>query len=176
MVGNSKSLLDTKRGNQIDRYDIVIRMNHGYPTERYTPFVGSKTDIWICAFNNELEQVKGLEKMQPTYVLRFNNSNVSEDLRAQFAIWDYPSYACFKKQLGITMDNKWPSTGITSIHFFVEVLKCSQVTITGFDFFKSKNYYEVGNGSGVRATRWHMPGIEKEFAFKLLRAGKLKQI
>lgn len=50
IVGPSPYMLDKERGEMIDEFDIVIRMNKSFPVkEEHKPFIGSKTDVrWHC--------------------------------------------------------------------------------------------------------------------------------
>lgn len=50
VIGNSPTVFLEKRGETIDKYDIVIRVNN-CPTDGFEEFIGSKTDIWATTKN-----------------------------------------------------------------------------------------------------------------------------
>jgi len=47
LIGNSKNVLEKKIGNEIDKFDIVVRFN-GTPTKLYKEYIGIKTDLMAC--------------------------------------------------------------------------------------------------------------------------------
>mgnify|MGYP003646202630 CR=1 FL=1 len=50
IIGNSPSILDHERGNTIDSYDVVIRINN-CPVVGYERFIGKKINIWATTKN-----------------------------------------------------------------------------------------------------------------------------
>jgi hypothetical protein len=50
VVGNGLSLLESKRGSEIDSFDIVVRMG-SYCLDGYEEYVGTKTDIFCTIAN-----------------------------------------------------------------------------------------------------------------------------
>ncbi len=47
LVGNSKNVLESKIGKEIDKFDIVVRFN-GTPIKFYKDYIGVKTDVMAC--------------------------------------------------------------------------------------------------------------------------------
>lgn len=59
IIGNSPSLLENNFGEEIDKFDSVIRFNLA-PTENYEKYVGDKTSAWFCAQNGA--QIKAFKE------------------------------------------------------------------------------------------------------------------
>ena len=53
IIGNGQSILNNNFQNQIDNFDIVLRINN-YKINGYEQFLGSKTDIWFNGANSKL--------------------------------------------------------------------------------------------------------------------------
>ena len=45
VFGNAESVLNKKRN--IDSYDVIIRMNYGYPRHEVYEQIGTRTDVWF---------------------------------------------------------------------------------------------------------------------------------
>ena len=172
VVGNGQSLMDMENGEIIDNFDVVVRINHGYPRDGLYLYTGRKTDIWVCAFNGVHMQPRVYNLFNPKFLLRLNNdTHLHPSLKNKFIIWDLLNWEKVKIDLGT---DKLPSTGIVTIFFFLKFLKLNTITITGFDFFEFNNFYEGKKKSNTVAKRWHIPELEKEYVYKFIDEGKIK--
>ena len=171
LVGNSSSLLGKQNGSKIDKFDVVVRMNHGYPRSELASCTGQKTDIWICAFNNLEKQVIEYQKFQPQYAIRLNNkTHVHPKMQQIFLMWDMANWHQVKQATHI---KKYPSTGLVSIYFFLYFIGMDQITLTGFDFFKTSNFYKNQITPNLQARRWHEPNMEERYIKGLIREHKV---
>jgi len=143
IVGNGPSILDEKKGNIIDSYDIVIRIND-YVIEGYEEHTGKKTDIWAMDTKCFGWRFKFKERWQ----------TVPE-------IWIVPAVTYFGSYESILQEAKkmhnnvhiatrgdaiktriklraFPSTGVSVIEFAFKKLS-PPFSIVGFDACKTRN-------------------------------------
>lgn len=172
LVGNSAKLLETSLGAKIDAHDVVIRMNHGFPRAGLYDQVGTRTDVWICAFNNRAKQELEYAKFQPQFTVRLNNdTHVHPTMKSRFISWDFEQNKNVKTEIGIT--DALPSTGVVSIYFFLQFLGLDSLSITGFDGFEKNNFYEGGIRPNRIAQKYHSPSLERDYVNKLVEKGEL---
>ncbi len=171
VVGNSKRLLEKPNGPLIDSFDVVVRLNHGYPRQQWEPFLGRRTDIWVCGFNDQARQIREYSLFRPRFAVRLNNeTHVHPRMKAVFWQWEMANWREVQKAAGIT---KYPSTGLVTIYFFLKYLELSGITITGFDFFRTPNFYHSAGGRPQPASRWHSPHLEQAYVNRLVENGSV---
>jgi hypothetical protein len=164
LVGNNETINKSDNSELIDSYDIVVRMNHGIPE----PNIGSKTDIWLCSFNNVMRQKKQLPLFNPKYIVRLNaDGNIADEIKENLYIWSKENHLKFKEELG-----SLPSTGCMAIHFFLEYTEPKSVTLIGYDNFETKTYYN----SKPIAHLYHDVNKEVEYTNKLIEEGKITKL
>ena len=175
LVGNGSSLLTEKRGTAIDGFDVVVRMNHGYPRPAYYEYTGKRTDIWVCAFNDIKKQIIERDFFKAKYIVRLNNtSHVHPSLRTDFLTWELKHWYTLKNQLGI---EKYPSTGIVTISFFLNFLDIDKVFIVGYDSFKTNNFYhKYPTQENKSAAKWHDSKAEEKFLELLISEERIEKI
>jgi hypothetical protein len=79
-VGGCSNIIGLGKGPEIDKYDIVIRSNGGYPVQdRLKGDYGSKCDIW--SINNQYSRYMRRHGMQPQKVTPIYKN----DLKAIFS-------------------------------------------------------------------------------------------
>lgn len=153
IVGNSSKILEKAQGEEIDKHDIVIRFNKGFPK----PEVGYKTDLLFLACTLTPEELKSYNAK---YTVR--RSKLCQNL-CSFSL--LASDRMRLKQL-----NSQPSTGYLAVDFALGC-NCKSIDLYGFDFFKNPTYYNpVGyetkhNGNGEQA---RMLELEKAGLIKIL--------
>ncbi|MCB0555171.1 MAG: glycosyltransferase family 29 protein [Phaeodactylibacter sp.] len=171
VVGNSSSLLETNNGDFIDGFDIVVRMNHGYPRKEWAAATGMRTDIWVCAFNKLAQQPIEYQLFKPAYALRLNNeTHIHPQMEPVFLRWNMENWEAAKKDAGISL---YPSTGLVTIYFFLKYIGLKKLAATGFDFFETNNFYDPQKGKHPIAHRWHSPELEKQYFQQLAGTGRL---
>lgn len=134
IVGNSSSLLTKGQSEEIDKHDIVIRFNKGFPSKK----VGLKTDIVFlaCTLNSE-----ELSRFGKAYTVRrsklcknkcdFNISSIDRVILAQ-----EPNREASKSGLSKSQ----ASTGFIAINFALSA-DPKRIDLYGFDFFQNRTYY-----------------------------------
>jgi hypothetical protein len=175
LVGNSSNLLNSGLGKKIDAHDVVVRMNHGFPRAGLYDHVGTRTDVWICAFNSLPKQQVEYAKFLPKYAVRLNNdTHVHPTMKAQFISWDFDLNNKVKIDAGIT--EALPSTGAVSIYFFSKYLGLDSLSIAGFDGFERNNFYEGSVRPNKIAQRYHSPELERRYVEKMVASGELTKL
>jgi len=164
LVGNNDTINKTDNSKIIDSYDIVVRMNHGVPE----PNLGSKTDIWLCSYNNVNRQPLDYQKVTPKIVIRLNaDGNINDIIRENLYIWDKKEHLKFKEHIDCL-----PSTGVMAIEFFLNFTKPKSLTLIGYDNFKTKTFYNLR----VIADKYHDINKEAEYTNNLINEGKIIKI
>lgn len=176
IVGNSGALLKSKKGDIIDSYDIVVRMGHGFPQERYYDHVGKRTDIWVCAYKNIDRMRDDKNKFNPKYIIR-NCFPVVPQGAEKITYFTKDNQEQINEIRNILHNStretvrRNPTTGFVSIFLFLNYIKTqSQLDIVGFDFFQTPlNFYEQGRTDKVAPHKCHRPDLEKLVIEKLIK-------
>ena len=142
ILGNANSVL--KKEKDIDSYDIVGRMNRGTPQGK-EDFIGSYTDILFLSTHMSGENIR--KSFNPRFVVwmtacnRLASSWVSKNaIQNPKKDWD----ALYKK-LSIN-----PTTGFLTLNFLLKHIDFKSLAIYGFDFFKTKTWYNTRIDSGQK--------------------------
>jgi hypothetical protein len=157
IVGNAKSLF--KKPRPIDDHEVVIRINRGSPKGK-EDIIGSRTDILALSLPLEKDEI-------------------ITDFNPRMIVWCTPRYTLMNKYLQevalVYPQQYWrmlrdtlgarPSTGCMIASYLAPYAK--HVTLYGFDFWKSENWY-----TQVRHLGEHDPDQERLFMNFLLRKGK----
>ena len=199
IVGNSGNVSKFRKGNIINNFDIVVRLNNA-PTNKYENIVGNKTDIRICAHNtinkltdNLLKDIKILIVWGIKNHLN-NNFDKLKQIRIKYPYLpiykltdDYMNYnyRLFNKYTGIIKNNTiWLSTGWFSI--FLGLMLSKDVNLYGFGFLDKSNckYHYYDNLNGDQSSHYnsmlyeigHKFYIESNVFINLINKGVLKYI
>jgi hypothetical protein len=139
VIGNAESIFSYQFGNEIDNHDIVIRMNKGYIKDAKAQ--GSKTTIW--AGSAPMSEIEIIEYFSPlTYMWmtpkisdmpKYSDEFLQKLFVHPKEIWD---------TLFCALNNTRPTTGMMVINFLLKYTNPNAVTLYGFDFFKTKSFYE----------------------------------
>ena len=134
IVGNSQSIIGKKQAKAIDKHDIVIRFNKGFPG----PEVGYKTTMLFLACTLTREE---LSRFGAHYTVRRSklcqnacDFNVSVADRVRLAQVANPAQRARGK------DKSQPSTGFLAINFALSA-GAKKIDLYGFDFFETPTYY-----------------------------------
>lgn len=159
ILGNADSVLRRKRN--IDGFDIVGRMNRGAPAG-LEQFIGSRTDILFLSTGMSGDNIRGdfdprfvvwmtaCHRLAQPWTLRNAIQNPKED-------WHF-----LYKKLGIN-----PTTGMMTLNFILNHIEYKSLTIYGFDFFKTKTWYNTRIDDGQKHS-----GKKEEGLFMEMIKGK----
>ncbi len=165
MIGNSESLLNMYQGKLIDKFDLIIRFNEGFMLPEIVEHTGVKTHIWVCGLYQERRIKRGFDYFKDCdYILRLNAKHFQyTPTYIKPKTFAYRSHMEFNKlEQEIQSRSGTPSTGISSIDFFVNYAKTYKtITLIGFDFFKQPTYYAAENYKSP-----HNDITEKAFVMK----------
>lgn len=128
IVGNSEAIFRHQYGEEIDKHDIIIRFNKGFP-HRCPESLGTKTDILFlaCTLNDEELNYYG-----PCHTVK----------RSRFCFNNCHFRIITDDRISLCQRSAQPSTGFIAINFALST-ECKSIDLYGFDFFKSATYYNL---------------------------------
>ena len=134
IVGNAASLLSHRHGALIDGHDVVVRMNMGFPVDPAAQ--GTRFDLW-CFSNDRatLQAPQGFVAPRAVWM-----SPKFRDRRAgtvDCCFYPIADWQALHDRLGAR-----PSVGAMTVDL-VSRASPRQVTVIGFDFNRSKTFYET---------------------------------
>jgi hypothetical protein len=148
IVGNAESILSKEEGIMIDGFQVVIRMNYGFVyaphLNRYVaPKQLGKITTLVCAGNGQ--NILGCENKFPGMkgIVHMSGGNRGGSWKQdsdKFYIYPLDLWEELKNLL-----TKRPSTGMMVIDM-VKNCNPDYVSLFGFDFKKTKTYYNDGKG------------------------------
>jgi hypothetical protein len=162
LVGPAESILNTKKGHIIDRFDVVVRLNKSIPLPKdLSKDIGTKTDVLYNSLNTS--DFPGENKLSPTlhkkYGIKFvcssypfNHSVFKDDIlryvrkykfELPFKVMDDNRFRRFESALGTR-----PYTGTCAIMDLL-CYPVKYLYITGLDFYYSRyygQYREISKG------------------------------
>ena len=167
LIGNGEKLADIN----YDNYNSIVRMNLGIQD---TP-----CDVWINNLVNEgHNKLKELPRIQNIVRLNFDRNGTRADrmpdkLKQKAWFWNIEEYNTMTKLYNYNR----PTTGFVSIYWLTNHCQC-KLTITGFDFFKTKNRYtmEEVNHIGTNKSYNHDIKLEEQIISKLILRGTINGI
>lgn len=133
IVGNAASLLAHAHGALIDGHDVVVRMNMGFPVDPAAQ--GTRCDLWCFSnYRATLQAPDGFVAPRSVWM-----SPKFRDWRGGIDCCFYPIawWRALRDRLGAR-----PSVGAMTIDL-VSRAKPREVTVIGFDFNRSKTFYET---------------------------------
>ncbi|MBA4100013.1 MAG: hypothetical protein C0484_24975 [Rhodospirillum sp.] len=133
IVGNATSLLAHRHGALIDGHDVVVRMNMGFPVDAAAQ--GTRFDLWCFSnYRATLQAPDGFVAPRSVWM-----SPKFRDWQGGIDCCFYPiaDWRALRDRLGAR-----PSVGAMTIDL-VSRASPRQVTVIGFDFNRSKTFYET---------------------------------
>lgn len=186
LVGNSSTILRRNLGEEIDRHDIVIRMNYAIShLNKYQLDTGKKTDIYDCEIGVPQIAAKLLSETDAQYCVRLIRwGDPITKIKEQQLIIDsvkkiYLGDPVFHKNFKQTYftDNIKPSTGATMLNFLINFIEYKSINMYGFDFFKNAaNTRNRKNEFNSYLYKDHSPVMEMNFFKKFIDDKKIKHI
>lgn len=171
IVAKGSSLLNSRNGNQIDNFDVIIRTNH-LPDNSNEIYLGKRTDIFCCRSNDKILKFKDRlhnvkywhahpynildsktkEILKSINDVEYINEEDSKLISENFKLNFIKNYTKSKNDISFGMS--YPDTGVTSIIMTLTRFKESEIYITGFDNYKekNKNIYEMKSDVSIFKT------------------------
>ena len=150
LFGNAESVFNKER--QVNyKYDIICRINAGFPQgkERY---IGSRTDILFLSLGLSMED---LRQLNPEYLVWCSPKRemATKHILKNSYKYDYKDWYLLNLALKAR-----PSTGIMAFDYILQKGEFKTLTLIGFDFWKTPNWYTNNIHLGQ-----HNPEREKEY-------------
>ncbi len=134
IVGNATSLLAHRHGALIDSHDIVVRMNMGFPVDPAAQ--GTRFDLWCFSnYRATLQAPDGF--VAPRSVWMSPKFRDWQGGGVDCCLYPLPYWQALHDKLGAR-----PSVGAMTIDL-VSRAAPREVTIIGFDFNRSRTFYET---------------------------------
>jgi hypothetical protein len=167
LIGNGEKI------NQIDysKFNSIVRMNLGVQDK--------PCDVWINNLVNEgHNKLKSIPDIRCIVRLNFEKDGKRADrmpdwVKKKAWLWNKEEYNLMIQRYNYQR----PTTGFVSIYWLLNHCNC-KVTITAFDFFKTKNRYtmedvqHIGTNKGYN----HDVKLEEEVITKLIQRGLINAI
>ena len=137
LIGNSKKIY--KQKNNIDSFDVVIRINIT-PKKKYYSKVGKRCDIIMLSNGPARLLMKDTIKV---WTVPFNTNFINyiplhKKLYKNYQLYHFRNdwWQELYNQIGAR-----PSAGASSLHFLVKLLKRPDITLFGFEHKKGNAWY-----------------------------------
>jgi hypothetical protein len=178
VIGNGVSILEKKKGAEIDTYDIVIRQNLFY-LKMAPETTGLKTNIWSCCFNTNY-QYDDEDRSSEIWCARPKAWDTANDAK-----WRIPDKVKPKVMKEIT-DGEYdachqaikpyggsnPTTGFITLFMAMREFPNYEKHLYGYDFYEPKWCYYESNTT-YDPTRDHRPDGEKKCVQEWAKQGKV---
>ena len=167
LIGNGEKLADIN----YDNYNSIVRMNLGIQD--------NPCHVWINNLVNEgHNKLKEIPRIQNIVRLNFDREGTRADrmpdkLKQKAWFWNTEEYNTMTKLYNYLN----PTTGFVSIYWLTTHCQCN-LTITAFDFFKTKNRYTMEEVSQIGTSKGynHDVKLEEEVITKLIQRGIINAI
>lgn len=165
LIGNGPSVLRHELGENIDKFDIVVRFNN-FKIKGYEKNIGTKTNYWFtwCHFN--VDNIKNLDKIYFHSWIKDKNTDKNyiklKNMYNNIEIVDHGVLNEIKQHIP-DYPHKAFSTGLIAAHIMIK--KYSQIYLYGFDWWIDglKHHYCDNADKG----KLHKPKIEYKY-FKMM--------
>jgi hypothetical protein len=149
VVGNSPNVLFHEVGDQINSFDVVIRIND-FQIKKFKKNVGYKVTHWATSFSPVIN-IRPVNNFKKIFTSNVNQTDkkflnrisriVPPNLFKNVDILPSNELSLLKSKIGYCDSNKWPTTGLLAIHMALTRFTNSDVYIHGFSFFKESSNY-----------------------------------
>jgi len=184
VVGNGASLLDSRRGELIDSFDVVVRFNL-FKTGKFSRDVGSKTNVWFSnrdAGSATIRAMLSRHRFDEIHVHTWRNTRAAvESFRAEVDELGLPIpvHEVEKSHLAdmrTFLGRRYPMFSTGAIGVWLLLTRYREVTLTGFDWWHmpEKLHYGDNQRFSYHRSKGHQPKLEKMFFDKLADEGKLR--
>lgn len=167
IIGNAESLSSQNYGADIDKYDIVIRINRANIIDE--KIHGSKTSVWVTSHSYQLsDEVNKYDIclwMTPLFYIKDIADGVKYFANRSMIVAEKTFIISINSYFNlINLLNAVPTTGMMALQFLLET-SCKEIAVFGFDFFATQNIYEKKDVSALR----HDFAAEKEYFMNVVR-------
>jgi hypothetical protein len=145
IVGNAESLFARNYGPLIDAHDVIVRMNRGFI--RTTSRQGERTDIVTLSSLMSLDELQsGYGRCRTVWMTPRRAALTDAFIRDSRLVF-YPRrlWRLLSRELG----GARPSTGLMTIDLIARQCDAAGVTLVGFDFKRTKTFYDGRNYRSV---------------------------
>lgn len=138
LLGNASSVLENEK--DIDSFEVVGRMNRGDPHGK-EKYIGSRTDILFLSTRMEGEMI--LKAFNPKFIvwMTIDSWLASAWVRKNAILNPWKDWCELYLRIGAK-----PTTGLMAINFILRHIEFKNLTIYGFDFFRTPTWYNSGPG------------------------------
>lgn len=159
VIGNGPSALRHRRRKEIDRADVVVRMNN-FKTDGFERWVGSKTDIlFTCRLNEYLETLDQFPQVVLCLLMNPLDGVTIPDKLIQapnvVEVIDWPEVMELTARLNLREDC-YPSTGLLCVLKMLR--RFGHLNLMGFDNFRDGNQHYFTPGNRLDPPRHDGPG------------------
>ena len=146
LFGNAQSVFNKER--EVDsRFDIICRMNKGLPKGK-EQYIGKRTDILFLSLPLSENEIK---EFKVKYVIICSPQIfITNYIHSRYDLNNWAKM-CSKLEAR-------PSTGIMSFDYILQIRGFKTLTLIGFDFWKTPNWYT----DTIHIAK-HSPEKEKEY-------------
>lgn len=159
VIGNGPSALRHHRRSQIDRADVVVRMNN-FKTQGFEKWVGSRTDIlFTCRLNEYLETLAQFPEVVLCLLMNpLEGVTIPDKLiqaRNVVEVIDWPEVMELTPRLELR-EGCYPSTGLLCVLKMLR--RFGHLNLMGFDNFRDGNKHYFTPGARLDPPRHDGPG------------------
>jgi len=176
VVGNGPSAIGGWYGDEIDKFDHVIRINN-FDTEKHPKRTGTKTTIWAANRNSmNISRHNVLLKMTKTTVAC---DGIDVEISVGNSLGSIMNHVKHRASwIGISPDKIIPTTGIIVINWLLNEVGVNKVFVVGFDHFSKKTHknHHYWETIAMREPVEHSGIIEADMFYELERAGRIEYI
>lgn len=163
LVGPSKSIINSGFGEEIERHDLVVRLNHQWPINNdLKSDVGERMDILYHCCNPDFSMMRfSIPEFQKTKMVFYEQGIQDALLRMICLEYKIPcmditaEYQTLQHQL-----NTFPNTGLVAIRHLLS-FSIRSLKLFGITFFQEP-YYEGYLGNGANAKHWENGTLPKK--------------
>jgi uncharacterized protein with von Willebrand factor type A (vWA) domain len=143
IIGNAQTIFSRQNGGVIDKNDAVVRINRGAVLD--VACQGKRTTHVCLSLLMEAEELAAMHPTGKIIWMTPKRAELREDFIEQVRPLFYPRKMWWK--LFYKLDQHRPSTGMMTIDL---IFACApkQISLYGFDFKKSKTFYDPVNYLG----------------------------
>ena len=178
IIGNGPSVLKTKNGNEIDKFDKVVRFNTFKNDEEFSDYVGTRTDFWFINAKNIRTRNPEIIKMMKNIdyekiYIEQNPYDPKKKLLKYFPELEKNSKVEFcdinlfneiqNKHFNPKGMNPHPSLGLQGINLLANKFRDYEISIMGFDSFDTNKIHYMDK-IGVNDTNVKH-NLDKEIKF-----------
>jgi len=166
LLGNAESIFNNKK--DIDSFEIVCRCNRAFPKlyekdfkmEQHKEYIGTRTDVlFTSAIAVGREEVESIIK--PKFIIRTRKSvtNMTPWFLENSILWSEVMWSSWCVKVNFS-----PTTGCLALHFLMECIEFKDLTLYGFDFWKTPDHTVTIRHQKLVG---HNPEKEKEYVLGL---------